>query len=150
MMIAASLYAACRNTNTPRTLKDISQAGDLKKRAIAKCYRKIQKELDLKVPVFDSINCIARISSSLEISEKIKRRAVEILKLCQDCKKSSGKEPMGLAGAALYLSCIENNVDVTQKEIANVANVTEVTIRNRYKELEKDHGININYDPIKP
>ena len=144
-MIAASLYAACRNTGTPRTLKDISQAGNLEKREIAKCYRIIHRELGLKMPVFDSVNCVARISSRLDISEKIKRRATEILKLCQECEKSAGKDPMGLAAAALYMSCIENSQEITQREIAEVAKVTEVTVRNRYKILKKDHGINKDF-----
>ena len=107
-MIAASLFAACRTTETQRTLKDISQAGNLEKRDVSKCYRLIHRELGLKMPVVDSIQCIARISSRLEIPEKIKRRATEILKLCQECENSAGKEPMGLAAAALYMSCIEN------------------------------------------
>ena len=140
-MIAASLYAACRNTKTPRTLKDISKAGNLERNQIAKCYRLLHKELDLKMPVIDSVHCVSRISSRLDISEKIKRRASEILKLCQECEKSAGKEPMGLAAAALYMSCIEHNQEITQKEIAEIANVTEVTIRNRFKVLKKDHGI---------
>jgi transcription initiation factor TFIIB len=142
-MLAASLYAACRNTKTPRTLKDISHAGNLEKRDIAKCYRLLHRELNLKMPVVDSIQCVARISSILEISEKIKRRANEILKLCQKCEESAGKDPMGLAAAALYMSCIENAREITQKEIAEAANVTEVTVRNRYKSLKRDQNINL-------
>lgn len=141
-MLAASLYAACRTTETPRTLKDISQAGNIERREIAKFYRVLHRELDLKMPVIDSIQCVARISSRLNISEKIKRRASEILKLCQECEKSAGKDPMGLAAAALYMACIEHGRAITQKEIAEAANVTEVTIRNRYKSLKLDKDIN--------
>jgi len=141
-MIAASLFAACRNTETQRTLKDISQEGNLKKSDVSKCYRLIHKELGLKMPVVDSIQCIARISSRLEIPEKIKRRATEILKLCQECEESAGKDPMGLAAAALYMSCIENTHKITQRAIAEVAKVTEVTVRNRYKSLKLDQNIN--------
>ncbi len=60
------------------------------------------------MPVVDSIQCIARISSKLEISEKTKRYAVKVLQEAQERKESAGKDPMGLAATALYLSCVKN------------------------------------------
>jgi len=89
------------------------------------------------MPVVDSIQCIARISSKLKITEKTKRFAAKILKETQERKESAGKDPMGLAAAALYLSCVKNGMSVTQREIADVAGVTEVTIRNRYKGIKE-------------
>ena len=137
-MIAASLYAACRDTETPRTLKDVADAGNIKKKDISRCYRILHKELDLKMPVVDPIQCIARIASKLGISEKTKRYAAKVLKTAQEHEESAGKDPMGLAAAALYLSCVKNNEDMTQRDIAEASNVTEVTIRNRYKGLRLD------------
>ena len=139
-MIAAALYAACRDTETPRTLKDIAGAANVKRKDIARCYRLIYRELELKMPVVNSIQCIARISSRLEITEKIKRYAINVLKSSQEHEGSAGKDPMGLAAAALYLSCIKNKEDKTQREIAKAANVTEVTIRNRVKGLKLDQN----------
>ena len=136
-MIAASLYAACRDAETPRTLKDIADAANVKRKEIARCYRILHRELELKMPVVDSIQCIARISSKLEISEKAKRYAIQVLKEVQKRQESSGKDPMGLAAAALYFSCIINGVSVTQRELAEAAGVTEVTIRNRYKRFNQ-------------
>jgi len=81
----------------------------------------------------DSIQYIARISSKVKITEKTKRYAIKVLKEVQEREESSGKDPMGLAAAALYLSCIQNGVSVTQRELAEAAGITEVTIRNRYK-----------------
>ncbi len=95
-MIAASLYAACRDTETPRTLKDVASAANVKRKDIARCYRLLYYELELKMPVVDSIQCIARISSKLGIPEKTKRYAVKVLKDAQERKESSGKDPMGL------------------------------------------------------
>ncbi len=132
-MIAASLYAACRDTETPRTLRDIAGAANVKRKEISRCYRLMLRELELKMPVVNSIQCIARISSKLEITEKTKRYAVKVLKEVQEREESSGKDPMGLAATALYLSCIQNGVSITQRELAEAAGVTEVTIRNRYK-----------------
>jgi len=135
-MIAASLYAACRDTETPRTLKDIADAANVKRKDISRCYRLLHNELDLKMPVVDSIQCIARISSKLKINEKTKRYAIKVLKDAQERKESAGKDPMGLAATALYLSCVQNGVSITQRDLAEAAGVTEVTIRNRYKGLK--------------
>ena len=139
-MIAASLYAACRDTATPRTLKDVADAANVKRKDIARCYRLLHYELELKMPVVDSIQCIARISSKLEITEKTKRYAVKVLKEAQEREESAGKDPMGLAASALYLSCVHNGASVTQRDIAEAAGVTEVTIRNRYKGLKANHS----------
>lgn len=139
-MIAASLYAACRDTETPRTLKDVADAANVKRKDIARCYRLLHHELELKMPVVDSIQCISRISSKLDITEKTKRYAVKVLKDAQERKESAGKDPMGLAASALYLSCVHNGAAVTQRDIAEAAGVTEVTIRNRYKGLKANHS----------
>jgi transcription initiation factor TFIIB len=88
------------------------------------------------MPVTDSVQCIARIASKIGIQEKTKRHAIKVLKLAQKNEISAGKDPMGLAAAALYLSCVKNGEDKTQRDIAEAANVTEVTIRNRYKGLK--------------
>ncbi|MDH3501696.1 MAG: transcription initiation factor IIB [Nitrosopumilus sp.] len=137
-LIASALYAACRDTETPRTLKDISNAGNITKKDIARCYRLLHHELELKMPVADPIQCVARIASKLEISEKTKRYAIKVLTIAKEHKESAGKDPMGLAAAALYLSCVKNYEDRTQRDIAEASNVTEVTIRNRYKGLRLD------------
>ncbi|RDJ32233.1 MAG: transcription initiation factor IIB [Crenarchaeota archaeon] len=136
-MIGSALYAACRDTAVPRTIKDVAAASNIKKKDIARCYRLLVKELDLKMPVTDSIQCVARIASTINISEKTKRYAIKVLKTAQQNEESAGKDPMGLAAAALYLSCVKNGEDKTQKDVAEAANVTEVTIRNRYKGLKE-------------
>jgi len=136
-LIAASLYAACRNTETPRTLSDVANSINIKRKDIARCYRLLLRELDLKMPVVNPVKCISRISSNVGLSEKTKRKAIEILDQAAKIELSAGKDPMGLAAAALYLSCVKNGEDKTQRDIAEAANVTEVTIRNRYKGLKE-------------
>ncbi len=136
-LMASSLYASCRDTETPRNLKDVEQAANIKKKDIARCYRLLVKELDLRMPVTDSIQCVARIASRIGIAEKTKRYAVTVLRQAQENEISAGKDPMGLAAAALYLSCVKNGENQTQHNIAEAANVTEVTIRNRYKGLKE-------------
>jgi transcription initiation factor TFIIB len=135
-LIAAALYAACRDTETPRTLKDVSAVSNIRKKDIARCYRLLLREMEMKMPVLDPVKCVSRIASKAKLSEKTKRRALEILKKAEESKISAGKDPMGLAAAALYVACVLEGENKTQKDIAEAAGVTEVTIRNRYKGLK--------------
>lgn len=135
-LIAAALYAACRDTETPRTLKDIALIAGIKKKEIARCYRLLFRELDLRMPVVDPVKCIARIASKVGLQERTKRKAMEILRRAEENRTSAGKDPMGLAAAALYVACVMENENKTQKDVADAASVTEVTIRNRYKGLK--------------
>ena len=142
-VIESALYAACRDTETPRTLNDVGEAANLKKKDIARCYRLLHRELELKMPVVDPIQCLARIASRIGITEKTKRYAAKVLKISQEHEESAGKDPMGLAAAALYLACVKNGEDITQRDIAEAASVTEVTIRNRYKGLKLDQNMEL-------
>lgn len=136
-LMAAALYAACRNTETPRTLSDVASGINIKRKDVARCYRLLLRELDLKMPVTDSIQCVARIASVIGIAEKTKRYAIKVLQDAQKNEVSAGKDPMWLAAAALYLACVLLGENKTQKDIAQAAGVTEVTIRNRYKGLKE-------------
>ena len=140
-LMASSLYAACRETSTPRNLKDIDKAANIKKKDIARCYRLLVKELELKMPVMNSISCVARIGSKINASEKTKRYAIKVLNKTEKHEVSAGKDPMGLAAAALYLACrntqVKNDETKTQRDISEAAHVTEVTIRNRYKGIKE-------------
>ncbi|WP_268543052.1 transcription initiation factor IIB [Candidatus Nitrosotenuis cloacae] len=130
-LIAACLYAACRNTETPRTLDDVAESINIRRKDVARCYRLIYKELDLKMPVADPTKGISRIASMASLSEKTKRKAAAILDKAKKIGIVAGKDPMGLAAAALYLACISNGEIRSQKDISVAAGVTEVTIRNR-------------------
>ena len=136
-LIAASLYAACRESETPRTLREVAASIGIRRKEITSNYRLIFRELELKMPVIDSVSCIAKIASNAKISEKTKRSAATILKKAEKENAIAGKHPMGLAAAALYLACIKNDEGMTQHDIAEAANVTEVTVRNRARHLKK-------------
>ncbi len=135
-LIAASLYAACRSLEVPRTLKDIASVSNIKRKDIARCYRLILRELDIKMPIIDPIKSLSRIATKAGVSEKTTRKAIEIIKKAINSGISAGKDPMGLAAAALYVACVMEGENKTQKDIAEAAGVTEVTIRNRYKGLK--------------
>ena len=130
-LVASCIYAACRDTETPRTLDDVADGINVRRKDVARCYRLIFRELDLKVPIADPINGVARIASEAGLGEKTKRKAIALLNKAKKIGLVAGKDPMGLAAAALYLACISDGGNTTQRNISNASGVTEVTIRNR-------------------
>ena len=130
-LVAACIYAACRNTETPRTLEDIASGINIRRKDVARCYRLIFRELDLKIPVADPVKGVSRIASIAGLGEKTKRKAIDLLNKAKKIGMVAGKDPMGIAAAALYLACISSGGNKTQKEISIASGVTEVTIRNR-------------------
>ena len=136
-LVAACLYAACRNTETPRTIQDISNEMNIRKKDIARCYRLVFRELELKMPVVDPVKGVSRIASIVKLNEKTKRKAIQILNQAKDTGLAAGKDPMGIAAAALYLACISTGEIKSQKEISIASGITEVTIRNRCAGLRK-------------
>jgi len=133
---AASLYAACRMTQTPRTLREITRVSTIDKKDIARCYRLMLKELNIQMPIPDAQLRVPKIAAKVGVGEKTQQKAVEILRRAGKLKTTAGKDPMGLAAAALYIACQMTDEKRTQKVIADAAGVTEVTIRNRYKGLK--------------
>jgi transcription initiation factor TFIIB len=144
-LITASAYAACREMSTPITLKDIAAASNIKRKHLAKAYRFLLIELDIKVPLVDQIKCIAKVANKANLSEKTKRQAIgiinEVRRKDDDILYSAGKNPMGLAATILYLSCLKTGENKTQLDIAQAAGVTEVTLRNRSKDLKSRLGL---------
>ena len=136
-LVAACLYAACRNTETPRTLQDVANGMNIRKKDIARCYRLIFRELELKMPVIDPVKGVSRIASVAKLTEKSKRKAVKILNQAKETGLVAGKDPMGIAAASLYLACITTGEIKSQKEISIASGITEVTIRNRCVSLRK-------------
>ena len=112
------------------------KATNIRKKEITKSYRLLVRELDMKIPLVDPVHCIARLSNNLETSEKTKRLAIKILKKAEQKGDLAGKDPMSFAASAMYYSCVQMNENVSQRNIADAANVSEVTIRNRYKDLQ--------------
>ncbi len=135
-LVAACVYAACREINTPRTLKDIAAAANISHKHLAKIYRVLVIELDIKVPLIDQTKCIAKVANKANLSEKTKRQAITVMDEVTKKQISAGKNPMGFAATILYLSCLKTGENKTQVDIAQAAGVTEVTLRNRYKELK--------------
>ncbi len=134
-LVAASVYAACREFSIQRTLKEISSVSEVKRRDLARCYRLLIKELKLRSPPQDPAKLVTKIANALSLDENTSRDAVRILEVIKESGGVAGKDPMGFSGAILYLSSLKNNENPSQKEIAKATGVTEVTIRNRAKEV---------------
>jgi transcription initiation factor TFIIB len=140
---AAALYAACRLTRTPRSLKEIAEASTRRRKEISRCYRLLQRELDIKMPVDDPSKYISKIASQVGLTQKTQNTAFKLLKGAKEKKGIVGKGPTGMAAAALYIAAIINEQSLTQRELAKAADVTEVTVRNRYKELDRILGLKL-------
>ena len=138
---AAALYAACRNSETPRTLREIAEASLLKEKEVASCYRLLLRGLDIRMPIADPIIYISRIGERVGITGQTQGLAIKILREAKKRRIASGKDPKGLAATALYIACLQSNQKKTQKDIAEAAGVTDVTIRNRYKALKRQLGL---------
>ncbi len=135
---AAALYIACRTSSTSRTLNEIAEASLVDKKDVARCYRRMLQDLEVKMPIADPLTYISKIAEKNKISGKTQGEAIAILREARQKRVVAGKDPMGLAAAALYIACLQNNERVTQKDIAEAAGVTEVTVRNRYKALKEE------------
>jgi transcription initiation factor TFIIB len=136
-VLAAALYIACKQMGIPRTLNDISTTSNIKRKSISKCYRRLIFDLDLKLPVIDTRKCIASVANKANVSERTKYHAIKIMNEVIRARKSAGKDPMGLAATVLYASCIRTGEQKSQIDLAKAADVTEVTIRNRLKDLQE-------------
>ena len=133
----AAIYAACRSSETARTLREVSEVSIVEKKDVARCYRLLLRELDIRMPIAEPLTYVLKIAEKTGISGKTQGLAVKILSEAKKKRASAGKDPMGLAAAALYNACLQNSEKKTQKDIAEAAGVTEVTVRNRYKSLKR-------------
>ena len=134
---AAALYAACRGSGTPKTLSEIAEASLVDKKDVARCYRLLLRELEVRMPIADPLAYVSRIAERTGISGKTQGMATRILREARDRRAAAGRDPMGLAAAALYIACLYNNEKKTQKDIGDAAGITEVTVRNRYRTLKR-------------
>ncbi len=132
---SAAIYVACRKCGIARTLEEIAQASSINKKEVGRSYRFLIKELDYFIPPLKPSQYITKFSSQLTMQGKVEEIAQKILITARDLKLTSGRGPTGIAAAASYIASVLTGERKTQREIAEIAQVTEVTIRNRYKEL---------------
>ena len=146
-VVAASLYAACRRCNVPRTLDEIAEVSRVSKKEVGRTYRFLTRELNIKLPPTSPVDYVPRFASELGLSGEAQSKAIEIIEKAlenagaifhaelSEKGLTSGRGPTGVAAAALYIASVLLGDRKTQRDVAEIAGVTEVTIRNRYKEL---------------
>ncbi|MFQ6063484.1 MAG: transcription initiation factor IIB [Methanosarcinales archaeon] len=140
---AAGLYTACRQCSVPRTLDEIAEVSRVNRKEIGRTYRFMARELQLRLSPTLPSDYIPRFCTGLGLGGEVQSKGIEILKQAGEKEITSGRGPTGVAAAAIYIAAILCGDRRTQQDVAKVAGVTEVTIRNRYKELAEELGIEI-------
>ncbi len=140
---AASIYAACRQCKIPRMLDEIAEAAKINRKEIGRTFRFLARELGINFKPATPIDYVPRLASALKLSGEVQAKAIEILKLAMQKELTSGRGPAGVSAAAIYIASVLLGEKRTQREVAEAAKVTEVTIRNRYKELAEKLNIEI-------
>ncbi len=153
-MLAAAIYIACREIRVGKTLKDIAEGSNVKPKILSQSYRILLTELDIKTPMLDPMKCITKITSKMKLNERITRQAMSIMYEAIKKEATTGKDPMGLASAVLYIAYTNNNIrgsDISSKRrdannentnnrsqtsFAQAAGVTDVTLRHTIKDLK--------------
>ncbi len=140
-LATACLYAAVRKNNFPRSLEELTKVSGVPKRKLGKYYRHLVLGMSLKIPIASPIDYLQRFSKTLQLSSKSVEKALQILDEAKVRGITDGKDPAGLAAAAIYMATLITGEHCTQDQIAEVAHVTEVTVRNRYKELVRKFSV---------
>jgi transcription initiation factor TFIIB len=140
---AAALYAACRKARIPRTLDEMAACSKVKRREVGRTFRYLAKSLGLKLMPTNPSDYIPRFCAALNLDGIVQKKAMEIIRRAEEKELTSGRGPSGVAAAAIYIASIVCGDKRTQKEIATTAGVTEVTVRNRYKELAEKLGMEV-------
>jgi transcription initiation factor TFIIB len=140
-MIAASLYLACRVHQVPRPLEEVCDQIHITRKELSLCVRLILRYLNLKIPHSNPVEFVHRFGTELGLPGVAKKAAIDILEKARQERLTIGKDPKGMAAAAIYVASILTGQRRTQLEIARTARVTEVTVRNRYKEMVERLGI---------
>jgi len=141
-IVGGALYAACRFTKTPRTLKEIAEASFRDRKEISGAYRLIVRDLKMKMPIDDPMDYVTKIAETAGVSGDVEGLAFKIIRDAKSKHATMGKDPSGLAAAALYTASKLKKEKITQKHLAKAAGLTEVTVRNRAKDLMKRLDLN--------
>jgi transcription initiation factor TFIIB len=140
--IGSAVYIACRELQIPKSLREIAVASNIKRRVLSRSYRILTSELDIKIPIIDPIKCIVKVGNKASLNEKTKRQAIDVMNNITKSEISAGKNPMGLAATVLYIACLKTGVNIRQADIAYAAGISEVTLRNRIKDLKERFNLN--------
>ena len=143
-MLCAVVYISCRITNTPRTLQDVAEVGNVKKKNMQRVYRFLTKELNIQPETYRPREFVTRVANAVALSEKTERLAFKVLDIATKNNVSTSKNPMAMAAASIYLASFINKEKVSQLKIASASGISAVTIRDRSKEIKEKIGDEMN------
>jgi transcription initiation factor TFIIB len=141
---AASLYAACRMYKIPRTLNEIADVARVDKKEIGRSFRFISNELMLNLNPTKPIDFLPRFISELQLTTKCHKTAKAVIRMAEERGLTSGRGPTGVCAAAIYTATILTKERRTQRKVARITGVTEVTVRNRFSELIENIDLGIS------
>jgi len=118
------------------SLKEISEVSNIRLTTIARMVRLLSLELGILIPIADPTRCVTKVGNILGLSEKTKRQALKLMTHIKYIEYSGGKKPTSLAATVLYVTCSKTDENISLKEIAKAAGITEVTIRTRFRDLK--------------
>ena len=136
-VVGACMYVACRDMDTTRTIIDIADHLQERRKLIAKSYRMLFQNLRLTVSITDPINSIIKFANNLQLPEITKREAIKIFDVLKEKELTAGKKPDAVAATIIYMACIRTNVNLSQSEISRISGISKVTIRNRFNDFKK-------------
>ncbi|WP_049996242.1 transcription initiation factor IIB [Halococcus sediminicola] len=136
-MSTVAVYAAARQAGIPRSLDEVAAVSRIERLRITRAYRHLTRELGLEIEPADPLDYLPRFASELDLSEEATQRSRALLTTVIETEESylSGKNPVGLAAAAVYAGALLTNEKVTQPAVGEVADISTVTIRKRYQDL---------------
>ena len=136
-IVGACMYAACRDMDTTRTIIEIAEHLQERRKLIAKSYRMLFQNLRLTISIPDPINSIIKFANNLQLSETTKRDAIKIFDTLKEKELTAGKKPDAIAASVIYMACIRTNINLSQSEISRISGISGVTIRNRFDDFRK-------------
>ncbi len=142
--VASCIYGSCSKMKLGRTLEEVARASRVGKKELSRTYKVIKSKLRLRMDINRPMDYVARFCSALGLPQQVNTQTEAIILRADDLEMTDGKSPTGVAAASIYIACSQLGHHRTQREIADVSDVTEVTIRNRYKELVG--GLKLNMD----
>jgi transcription initiation factor TFIIB len=144
VVAAASVYMASRQCRIIRSIEEVAKNANVGSKELGRAYRVMLRYLGNDVPRIEPESYLSKFVSQLSLNGETELLARDILKIASYMRLTIGRGPSGIAAASLYIACLLNGELQTQGNIAKIADVTEVTIRNRYKELMQALNIQIN------
>lgn len=133
---AAALYAACRIGTLSRTMGEITDIAQASEAELRAAYDAMNRDLGLPTGPIDPREYIPRFASELDVPTQIEHRASDLVDRLRDAGHLAGRHPAGIAAGCLYAAAVEADHDLTQREAADVADVTPVTLRATYQALD--------------